>query len=149
MSNNKISVVNDKYDDKYINGIWQNPYDSKLSFAIVSPVFAISKSNVEVKLPTTLWHSNAAITAIAIDFGNNTGYKNLSNGSLASTNYTNVGTYTWTYRVRLSNGQYKYCRQKVKVTQVDTNSNVQARNPACGLPDEVSITATKAYQELR
>jgi hypothetical protein len=146
LSNNKISVVNDKYDDKYINGIWQNPYDSKLSFAIVSPVFAISKSNVEVKLPTTLWHSNAAITAIAIDFGNNTGYKNLSNGSLASTNYTNVGTYTWTYRVRLSNGQYKYCRQKVKVTQVDTNSNVQARNPACGLPDEVSITATKAYQ---
>ena len=94
LSNNKISVVNDKYDDKYINGIWQNPYDSKLSFAIVSPVFAISKSNVEVKLPTTLWHSNAAITAIAIDFGNNTGYKNLSNGSLASTNYTNVGTYT-------------------------------------------------------
>ena len=146
LSNNKISVINDKYDDKYINGIWQNPYDSKISFAIVSPVFAISKSNVEVKLPTTLWHSNTAITDIAIDFGNNTGYKNLSNGNLASTNYINVGTYTWTYRVRLGNGQYKYCRQKVKVTQVDTNSNVQARNPACGLPDEVSITATKAYQ---
>lgn len=95
LNNNKISVVNDKYDDKYINGIWQNPYDNKLSFAIVSPVFAISKSNVEVKLPTTLWHSNANITAIAIDFGNNTGYKNLSNGSLATTNYTATGVYTW------------------------------------------------------
>lgn len=145
LSNNKIGVVNDKYDDKYINGIWQNPYDSILSFAIVSPVFAISKSNVEVKLPTTLWHSNTAITAIAIDFGNNTGYKNLSNGSLATTNYTATGVYTWTYRVRLSNGQYKYCRQKVKVTQVDTNSNVQARNPNCPLQEEF-ITATKSYQ---
>ncbi|TXD80789.1 hypothetical protein ESY86_19960 [Subsaximicrobium wynnwilliamsii] len=140
LSNNKISVVN----DKYINGIWQNPYDNKLSFAIVSPVFAISKSNVEVKLPTTLWHSNTAITDIAIDFGNNTGYKNLSNGNLASTNYTNIGTYTWTYRVRLSNGQYKYCRQKVKVTQVD-NNNAQARKPNCAIQEE-PITSTKSFQ---
>jgi len=118
LNNNKISVVNDKYDDKYINGIWQNPYDNKLSFAIVSPVFAISKSNVEVKLPTTLWHSNASITTIEIDFGNNTGYKSLNNGATATTNYTATGLYSWTYRVRLTNGQYKYCRQKVKVTNV-------------------------------
>lgn len=124
LNNNKIRVVNDKYDDKYINGVWQNPYDNKLSFAIVSPVFAISKSNVEVKLPTTLWHTNANTTAIEIDFGNSTGYKSLANGTTATTNYTATGVYTWTYRVRLTNGQYKYCRQKVKVTNVTTQTKL-------------------------
>lgn len=32
LANNKIVVANDKYDDKYINGVWQNPYDSKQAY---------------------------------------------------------------------------------------------------------------------
>jgi len=141
---NKIRVTNDQYDDKYINGVWQNPYDSKLTFAISAPLVLLSKSKVDVSLPTTLWHSNTSSSRIEINFGNNTGYKNLTNGSVASTTYTATGIYTWTYRVRLSNGQYKYCRQKVKVTHIDPTA--QARNPACGTPETVAITATKAYQ---
>lgn len=136
LSNNKISVVNDKYDDKYINGVWQNPYDIKIAFAVISPVFAISKSNVEVKLPSSLWHSNSNITALDINFGNGTGYKSLCNEATAFTNYTTTGIYTWTYRAKLNNGQYKYCRQKVKVTQVDINSNTQSRNPNCTIQEE-------------
>ena len=34
LSTNKIQVVNGKYDDQYINGVWQNPYESKIAFAI-------------------------------------------------------------------------------------------------------------------
>ncbi|SHF02269.1 hypothetical protein SAMN05444278_1182 [Psychroflexus salarius] len=144
---NKISVVNDKYDDKYINGIWQNPYDNKTAFAVVSPVFAFNKSNIEVKLPTELWHSNVNISAIAINFGDGAGYKNLTNNTVASTNYTTTGVYTWTYRVRLTNGQYKYCRQKIKVTQIDSNSNLQALNSSCSMQYK-SITASKDYQGI-
>jgi hypothetical protein len=143
LSNNKILVVNDKYDDKYINGVWQNPYDSKQAFAITSSVIMLNKSTVDVVLPPTLWHTNASITEIAIDFGNGTGYKNITNGSVATTTYTTVGVYTWTYRI-LTNGQYKYCRQKVKVNQAD--AGILARNPACGAPQVININATKAYQ---
>lgn len=143
LSNNKILVVNDKYDDKYINGVWQNPYDSKQAFAITSSVIMLNKSTVDVVLPTTLWHTNASISNIAIDFGNGTGYKNITNGAVASTTYTATGVYTWTYRI-LTNGQYKYCRQKVKVNQAD--AGILARNPACGSPQVININATKAYQ---
>ena len=143
LSNNKIQVINDAYSDKYINGVWQNPYDSKQAFAIASSVMILNKSTVEVILPTTLWHTNANVTEIAIDFGNNTGYKILTNGAVASTTYTTVGVYTWTYRI-LTNGQYHYCRQKVKVNQAD--AGMLARNPGCGLPQVVNINATKAYQ---
>lgn len=87
LSNNKILVVNDKYDDKYINGVWQNPYDSKQAFAITSSVIMLNKSTVDVVLPPTLWHTNASVTEIAIDFGNGTGYKNITNGSVATNLY--------------------------------------------------------------
>lgn len=143
LANNKIVVVNDKYDDKYTNGIWQNPYESKEAFAITSSVILLNKSTVDVVLPATLWHTNASITEIAIDFGNNTGYKILTNSAIASTTYTAVGVYTWTYRI-LTNGQYKYCRQKVKVNLAD--AGLLARNPACGAPQVININATKAYQ---
>lgn len=142
-SNNKIVVINDKYDDKYTNGVWQNPYDSKQAFAITSSVIMLNKSTVDVVLPATLWHTNASVTEIAIDFGNNTGYKILTNGVVASNTYTAVGVYTWTYRI-LTNGQYKYCRQKVKVNQADVG--MFARNSACGAPQVINIPATKAYQ---
>lgn len=143
LSSNKIQVINDAYDDKYINNVWQNPYDNKQAFAITSSVIMLNKSTVDVVLPSTLWHTNATVTDIAIDFGNNTGYKSLTNASVATTTYTTVGVFTWTYRI-FTNGQYKYCRQKVKVNQAD--APILARNAACGAPQVVNITATKPYQ---
>jgi hypothetical protein len=123
LANNKIVVANDKYDDKYINGIWQNPYESKQAFVITSSVIMLNKSTVDVIMPATLWHTNAGVTEIAIDFGNGTGYKNINNGVVATTTYTAVGVYTWTYRILVS-GQYKYCRQKVKVANVSTQTKL-------------------------
>jgi hypothetical protein len=126
LANNKIAVTNDKYDDKYINGVWQNPYDSKQAFAITSSVIMLNKSTVDVVLPATLWHTNAGVTEIAIDFGNGKGYKNINNGAVATTTYTAVSVYTWTYRI-LNNGQYKYCRQKVKVANVSTQTKLWSK----------------------
>lgn len=143
LSNNKIQVVNGQYDDKYINGVWQNPYDEKLAFAMAAPVLYINKAEVEATLPTALWHSNTTVTQIDINFGDGNGYKSLLNNAVASTTYTNTGEHTWTYRIQL-NGQYKYCRQKVIVNEAATNT--QARNPTCGALDIEQITATKAYQ---
>jgi hypothetical protein len=118
LSNNKIAIVSGKYDDKYIGGVWQNPYDEELTFAVASSAIIINKATVKVTLPTTLWHSNASISNIHIDFGNGTGYKNIKNGASATTTYSTVGDYTWTYRVQLTGGQYKYSRQKVKVANL-------------------------------
>ncbi|MCH7524607.1 MAG: hypothetical protein IIC74_06260 [Bacteroidetes bacterium] len=53
LNNNKISVLFGKYDDKYINGVWQNPYDSEIAFAMATPALLINQPNVSVKLPAT------------------------------------------------------------------------------------------------
>ncbi len=143
LNNNKIQITNGKYEDKYINGVWQNPYLTGITFAITSPVSYINSANVEVRLPLTLWHSNQTVTNLDVDFGNGSGYKSLNNGQIASTNYATDGTYTWTYRVRLSNGQYKYSRQKVIVQFQE--KNITAGNPNCGTEERVPIPAKKAY----
>jgi hypothetical protein len=142
LNNNKINILFGKYDDKYINGVWQNPYDTHIAFAMASPAILISKANVSVSLPATLWHSNATISNIDIDFGNGTGYKTLNNEATAFTTYTAIGDYTWTYRVQLTNGQYKYCRQKVHISEADKGA--QARNSSCSI-QPVVITATRSY----
>lgn len=46
LANNKIQVVSNKYDDKYISGVWQDPYDTHIVFAMASPAILISKPNV-------------------------------------------------------------------------------------------------------
>ncbi|MDT0678525.1 hypothetical protein [Autumnicola musiva] len=125
LSNNKIKVINGTYDDSYINGIWQNPYETKLAFAITAPIQEVNQPNVSVSLPPTLWHTNqeSSINTIQIDFGNGTGYKNLNNNAVATTFYNAAGVYTWTYRLQISSGQYKYCRQKIKVTVPPATKN--------------------------
>lgn len=144
LSNNKIQVNNDTYDDKYINGVWQNPYETKTAFSISSSIQEIKQSDVSVYLPTSLWYTNqsTSIGAIQIDFGNGTGYKNISNQNSASTYYNNPGVYTWTYRIQLTSGQYKYCRQKVNVT-IEPQSKVSSNCPNL---DFEAITAVKSYQ---
>ena len=146
LANNKIVVTGGKYDDKYINGVWQNPYDTNIIFAMASPANLIYKANVSVTLPSTLWHTNATISNIDINFGNSPNYVSLNNGTAAGTTYTAVGDYTWTYRVQLTNGQYKYCRQKVHVSEAD--SGAQAKSSSCSIVTLPLIQATRAYQGI-
>src|SRR5690606_29200013 len=116
------------------------PYDSKLTFAISSSAVLINRSDVSVSLPTSLWHSNTSVNNIEVNFGNGSGYKSLLNGSVANTTFTSTGFYTWTYRIQLSNGQYKYSRQKIEITALtDTSQN---NNPTC---TNIPITANKSY----
>ncbi|AXT18636.1 T9SS C-terminal target domain-containing protein [Flavobacteriaceae bacterium AU392] len=135
-----------RYDDKYIFGQWQNPYETKTVFAITTPTQTIHRSSVSVSLPTTLWHTNASITNIEVDLGNGTGYKTLNNGASANATYTSAGTYIWTYRVRLSNGQYKYSRQNINITasQSQVLQSIQGANSTCGVQLQ-NIIATRAF----
>jgi hypothetical protein len=143
ISNNKIKVVNGTYDDSYINGQWQDPYEIKTTFIMSAPVQELDKNSVIVYLPPNLWHTNqnSSISNIHIDFGNGTGYKSLNNGASASTSYGAIGTYTWTFRVQLTNNQYLYCRQKVVVNDITTGTTLKNSCPI----DTEFITATRSY----
>lgn len=50
----KLDVINNQYKDKYNNGVWQNPYDSKQVFAIAPSVRMYKGHNFSIKIPQNL-----------------------------------------------------------------------------------------------
>jgi len=56
--NNTITITNGKLYDKYVNGVWQNPYDEKQVFAIASPIVKYNNLTMQVQLPSSLWYTN-------------------------------------------------------------------------------------------
>ncbi len=143
LSTNKITVVNNTYDDNYINGVWQNPYETKIAFVISTPVLELNKASISLSLPPELWHTNQAsnFNNIEVDFGNGSGYKTLYNNTSANTTYTSIGAYTLTYRLRLTNGTYLYCCQKLKVNNVSPSVSAKSSCPI----QVQNITATRPY----
>lgn len=35
----KLTYTNNKFSDKYVNGVWQNPYETRKTFALTAPIF--------------------------------------------------------------------------------------------------------------
>jgi hypothetical protein len=103
--------------DKYVGGVWQNPYIDQAVFAITAPILEYKSLSLQVTLPASLWYTNQAATVqnIAVDFGNGLGYQNLTFGQNLSLNYAVAGTYEWKYKLTLNNGQILYSHSKLKI----------------------------------
>ena len=95
LSTNKIRVIGNKYYDKYINGVWQNPYLTKQTITFASPVNTYNKRSFGVVLPQNLLLSNSSntIQSIQVNFNDGSGYKTLTIGQKIFANYTQNGTY--------------------------------------------------------
>jgi hypothetical protein len=129
LSTNKITVSNNKYYDKYINGVWQNPYQTKETIAFASPVTTYNKLNFGVVLPQNLLLSNSTSTiqSIAINFNDGNGYQTLTIDQKTYANYTQNGIYDWTFKTTLTNGTILYSRTKIKI-DAPVNKTVKAKN---------------------
>ncbi|MFV0572246.1 MAG: hypothetical protein ACK5M1_07440 [Xanthomarina gelatinilytica] len=130
LSTNKITVSNNKYYDKYINGVWQNPYLTKQTVAFASPVNTYNKKNFGVVLPQNLLLSNSAntIQSIQVNFNDGSGYKSVTIGQKVFANYTQNGTYDWTFKTTLTNGSVLYSRTKIKIEQNFTTKKWSKRH---------------------
>ena len=58
VSTNKITVTNGIVSDKFIGGIWQNPYQELQTFAMTPAIRQYEGLNMQVRIPSTLFYSN-------------------------------------------------------------------------------------------
>ena len=114
---NLITSTNNKLYDKFVNGVWQNPYDEKQVFAVASQIEKFNDLTVNVELPSTLWYTNQSsnVASIAIDFGNGLGYQNLGFGQVKTVTYAQKGIYEWKYKLTLTNNQVLYSHSKIEI----------------------------------
>lgn len=118
-SPNYLTITNNKFYDKYVNGVWQNPYDEKQVFAMASPILKFNKLTMQVQLPTALWYTNqsSSVHSIAIDFGDGLGYQTITLGQLKTVSFSQSGWYEWKYKLTLTNNQVLYSHSKIQIEQ--------------------------------
>lgn len=75
--NNLITIQNDQVIDRYVNGVWQNPYQTEKVFAVSPSIEFYEGKNLQVVLPSNLWQTNASseVSNISIDFNDGQGYR--------------------------------------------------------------------------
>ena len=103
--------------DKYVSGVWQNPYEDKQVFAVATPILIYKNLSLQVTLPASLWYTNqaSAVQSIAIDFGNGSGYLPMTLGQVRTINYATAGIYEWKYKLTLTNSQILYSHSKLNI----------------------------------
>ena len=130
LAQNKITVSNNKYYDKYIGGVWQNPYEMNRTFALTPPIAKSRSKDVYFKLPNELFLSNLdnQIANIQLDADNGQGYQNLPFDAIIPIQFFENKIHELKFKVTLTNGQILYCRSKFKIDDpVLEKQQLQAR----------------------
>ena len=153
--NNTITITNNKLYDKYVNGVWQNPYDEKQVFAITSPIVKYNSLTMQVQLPSSLWYTNqsTSIQSLAIDFNDGLGYQTTTFGQLKTVTYTTAGLKEWKYKLTLTNSQILYSHSKIfidaDIPPTNNTTNNRTINQPCSQDafgiDKVEFYGTRQY----
>jgi len=150
--NGKLRYYNGKFYDKYVNGVRQNPYETKQTFAMTPAIKLYKGLNLQVKIPSEIFYSNYQnqIQNIQIDFGNGQGYVTVPFNQNITVNYITKGVKIWKYKLNLTNGTSLYNQSRIKIEggfkTVHYGSN-HAQRTANGttIYDSQRITATIPY----
>ena len=117
-ANNYITVSGNQLFDKFVGGVWQNPYQSETVFVISPSITIYSALSFNILLPSALWMTNnsAAVSSISIDAGDGLGYRTLTPDISLPVNYSSAGDKEWIYRITLSAGGFLYAHTRVTIT---------------------------------
>lgn len=148
VQNSLITVQNEQVLDRYVNGEWQNPYQTEKVFAVSPSIEFYEGKNLQVVLPSNLWQTNASgeVSNINIDFDDGQGYRTLTIGQPLTLNYTDTGSKEWKYRLQLSNGQYLYSHSRVKIKNAIVETGCANCRFGTSNPEVLQFTADEAFQ---
>lgn len=151
----KVNYINNQFQDKFVGGVWQNPYQEFQAFAMAPAITKYEGLSLQVKIPSTIFYSNyqSLVQSIQIDFGNGAGYVNVAFNQNITVNYTVEGVKVWKYKLNLTNGTSLLSQSKIEITQGVSTIPWGSNSPQAMANQSItsstiysqSITATKAF----
>jgi len=113
--NGTLETINNQFKDKYVNGVWQNPYQTLTTLAIAPSAATYSRSTCQVVMPASLFLSNlgSQVSSIYFDAADGNGYRPISLDVPVALHYDSVGLKHWQFRVTLASGQQLYSHSNV------------------------------------
>jgi hypothetical protein len=131
VNNGTITVTNNQLFDKYVNGVYQNPYlqDRTAGFAPFSDTYRGQSFNIN--LPANLWLTNSAsmVNHIEIDAGDGLGYRTITPGTNLGVSYADTG--------------FKVLNFKLYLTD---NSVLQSNSRLHVIPDPLAVYGGGPYE---
>jgi hypothetical protein len=146
-ANGKMQTVNGQLKDKYVSGVWQNPYQEFNTIAISPSTINYNLTYCTVVLPSNLFLTNRSseINSIQFDAADGQGYRTIQYNTPVSLNYADTGWKHWTFRITLNSGQQLYSHSKVHFNNT-SNTAGSGGIAARGVADRrATITATEAF----
>ena len=146
-ANGKMQTVNGQLKDRYVNGIWQNPYQEFNTIAISPSIINYNLTYCSVVLPSNLFLTNRSseISSIQFDAADGLGYRTIQYNTPVSLNYVDTGWKRWIFKVTMISGQQLFSHTKVhfgNTSNVAGSGGIAAR----GVADRKrTITATEQY----
>lgn len=104
LTNNKISYEDDVVSDKYINGIWQNPYADKYIAGVALNKLTVYGTSVTFNFASTDFHSNISGVSMSFDAGDGQGYRTVTLGTPISVSYDDYGDFELKFRFTVTGG---------------------------------------------
>jgi len=122
--NPNITITNGQLFDKYVGGVWQNPYLQGQTVAFAPAGDTYPALNFKLVLPASLWFTNSAasVSLIQVDAGDGLGYRTLTPGTALSVTYTAAGLKTLNFKVTLTTGTILQSHSQITVDGTVDNS---------------------------
>lgn len=72
---NYITITNGQLYDKFVNGVWQNPYQSQPAFLLSPSVTEYKGKSFNLLLPSDIWFTNSAssVSSISVNISDGNG----------------------------------------------------------------------------
>jgi hypothetical protein len=136
LTDNLITFDGNYLYDKYIDGVWQNPYDIDYLFAF-APADTIFTSSVTYSFPSELYKSNFGGT-FEFDAGDGKGFQKISIGSSSITaNYSSSGRHT--LQLKLTSGT-TILQAKSIITTAGSSSTTRTPDLPSPVIEDISAT---------
>jgi hypothetical protein len=141
LATNKITVTSNKYYDKFISSVWQNPYETLNTVAFTPAINTYNKKSFGIILPSNLLLTNSVslINKIELNCNDGSGYKIISNYQKVFANYAENGIYNWVFKTTLTNGTVLYSQTKVKIEAPITTGTNPVQKTATTFDNNVVI----------
>ncbi|MGH2643348.1 MAG: esterase/lipase family protein, partial [Chitinophagaceae bacterium] len=105
-TNNLITISNDQFYDRYVNGVWQNPYEIKNAFAVGMAQDIYKTADITFRLPSNLVFNNAGtIQSIQADFADGNGWRNITLNQNITVSYPDTGYKHIQFKITLTSSQ--------------------------------------------
>lgn len=146
---NYITVSNNQLFDKYVNGVWQNPYQTEQAFLLSPSVTEYEGKSFEVLLPSDVWLTNSSsfISSISVNVSDGSGYRTLIPGTPLSVSYADTGYKEWTYKLTLTNSSVLYAHSQIHVKEsvfVSSSQGARYRGATESITADIEYNGKKA-----